>query len=56
MPVKGFPTIRLFKPNVEKPIDYEGGRTLNELLMFLSKETGMDLIEEKKEEVKTEEL
>lgn len=55
MPVKGFPTIRLFKPNTENAVDYEGGRTLNDFLNFLSKETGLDLTKEK-EELKTEEL
>lgn len=54
MPIKGFPTIRLFKPNIDTPVDYEGGRTLNDFLNFLTKETGLDLA--KPEELKTEEL
>ena len=56
MPVKGFPTIRLFKPNVENPVDYEGGRTLDDFMIFLAKETGLDLTTVKKDEIKTEEL
>lgn len=59
MPVKGFPTIRLFKPNVENPVDFEGGRTLDDFLNFLAKETGLNLSktkESKEEGIKTEEL
>lgn len=55
MPVKGFPTIKFFKPNAENAIDYEGGRTLVDFLNFLSKETGLELTKER-EELKTEEL
>ena len=35
MPVTGFPTLRLFKPNNTNPIDYTGDRSLGDLLNFI---------------------
>ena len=35
MPVTGFPTLRLFKPNEQTGILYEGDRSLKDLLKFL---------------------
>lgn len=43
MPVTGFPTIRLFKPNSRSPVDYSGDRSLKDLVTFLEKQTGRDL-------------
>jgi hypothetical protein len=41
MPVTGFPTIRLFKPNDTTPVDYSGDRSLTDLMSFVEKETGI---------------
>jgi protein disulfide-isomerase A1 len=35
MAVTGFPTIRLFKPNDPTPVDYQGDRSLNDLIQFI---------------------
>lgn len=43
MPVTGFPTIRLFKPNSRSPVDYSGDRSLKDLVKFLEKQTGRAL-------------
>jgi protein disulfide-isomerase A1 len=40
MPVTGFPTIRLFKPNDTNPVDYSGDRSLADLLNFLETNYG----------------
>jgi protein disulfide-isomerase A1 len=42
-PVKGFPTIRLFKPGQSNYVEYEGGRTLNDFISFIKKETGLEI-------------
>lgn len=51
MPVTGFPTLKLFKPNSETPVDYSGDRSLKDLVQFLEKETGRTF-----DGVKTDEL
>lgn len=43
MPVSGFPTLRLFKPGSKTPVDYQGDRSLDDLLKFLKDNTGLDL-------------
>lgn len=40
MPVTGFPTLRLFKPNDTNPIDYTGDRSLGDLLNFIEQHIG----------------
>jgi hypothetical protein len=40
MPVTGFPTIRLFKPNDTNPVDYSGDWSLADLLNFLETNYG----------------
>ena len=40
MPVSGFPTLRLFKPGNKTPVDYQGDRSLKDLVKFLEKELG----------------
>lgn len=35
MPVTGFPTLKLFKPNSRTPVDYTGDRSLKDLVKFL---------------------
>jgi protein disulfide isomerase len=32
MPVTGFPTLRLFKPGNKEPVDYQGDRSLKDLV------------------------
>lgn len=32
MPVTGFPTLRLFKPGSKTPVDYQGDRSLKDLV------------------------
>ena len=51
MPVSGFPTIRLFKPNSRSPVDYSGDRSLKDLVQFLEKQTNRDLNGLKSEEL-----
>lgn len=43
MPVTGFPTIRLFKPNDKTPVDYSGDRSLNDLVSFIEQHYGKKL-------------
>lgn len=40
MPVSGFPTLRLFKPNSKTPVDYNGDRSLKDLVKFLETNVG----------------
>ncbi|MCP4264795.1 MAG: hypothetical protein GY777_04345 [Candidatus Brocadiaceae bacterium] len=40
MPVQGFPTLRLFKPGNPTPVDYNGDRTLKDLVLFLETNMG----------------
>lgn len=35
MPVTGFPTLKLFKPNSRTPVNYEGDRSLKDMVKFL---------------------
>ena len=35
MPVQGFPTLRLFKPNDKTPVDYTGDRSMKDMLQFI---------------------
>ncbi len=49
--IQGFPTIKLYKPDSETPVDYTGDRSLEDLVKFLQTETG-----KKFEEFKTEEM
>lgn len=52
--IEGFPTIFLFKPGKKDvPVTYEGDRTLDDLIQFLERETGLDIMETL---VKSEEL
>ena len=51
MPVTGFPTIRLFLPNNDTPVDYSGDRSLKDLVKFLETQTKRSF-----EGVKTEDL
>ena len=52
--VEGFPTILLFKPGEkDMPLDYQGERTMQDMLDYLKKETGLELEETP---VKSEEL
>lgn len=44
MPVQGFPTLRLFKPGQENPVDYSGDRSLGDLIKFLEKETKLEIL------------
>lgn len=41
--VQGFPTLKLYKPGSETPVDYEGDRSFGDLVSFLETETGKDL-------------
>ena len=41
--VKGFPSIKLFKPENPEPVEYEGDRSLKDLVSFLERETGKEL-------------
>ena len=43
MPVSGFPTLRLFKPGSKTPVDYQGDRSLDDLMKFLKDNTGLEL-------------
>ena len=36
--MSGFPTIKLFSAGGNKEVDYDGGRTLEELIKFLTPE------------------
>ena len=40
MPVTGFPTLKLFKPNSKTPVNYEGDRSLKDLVKFMETQTG----------------
>lgn len=40
MPVTGFPTLKLFKPHSRTPVNYEGDRSLKDLVKFLETQTG----------------
>lgn len=51
MPVTGFPTLRLFKPNSRTPVDYSGDRSLKDLVKFMETETGRSF-----EGIKSDEL
>lgn len=51
MPVTGFPTLRLFKPGSKTPVDYQGDRSLKDLVKFLETNTNRTF-----EGVKSEEL
>lgn len=35
MPVTGFPTLKLYKPNSRTPVNYEGDRSLKDMVKFL---------------------
>lgn len=41
--IQGFPTLKLYKPGSETPVDYEGDRSFADLVTFLETETGKDL-------------
>lgn len=41
--IQGFPTLKLYKPGSETPVDYEGDRSFGDLVSFLETETGKDL-------------
>jgi protein disulfide-isomerase A1 len=44
--IEGFPTILMFKPGQKnEPVTYEGDRTLDDLIQFLEKETGLAIME-----------
>ena len=51
MPVTGFPTLRLFKPGNKTPVDYQGDRSLKDLVKFMETNTGRTF-----EGVKSDEL
>ena len=51
MPVSGFPTLRLFKPNSTTGVNYEGDRSLKDLVKFMETQTGRSF-----EGVKSDEL
>ena len=51
MPVSGFPTLRLFKPGSKTPVDYQGDRSLKDLVKFLTDNLGREF-----DAIKTEEL
>ena len=51
MPVSGFPTLRLFKPNDKTPVDYNGDRSMKDLVKFLETNVGRTF-----EGLKSEEL
>lgn len=51
MPVSGFPTLRLFKPNSKTGVNYEGDRSLKDLVKFMETQTGRSF-----EGVKSDEL
>lgn len=40
MPVTGFPTLKLFKPNSKVGVNYDGDRSLKDLVKFLETQTG----------------
>lgn len=40
MPVQGFPTLRLFTPGSTTPVDYNGDRSLKDLVKFLEDNLG----------------
>ena len=40
MPVQGFPTLKLFKPGSTTPVDYNGDRSLQDLIQFLETNVG----------------
>jgi protein disulfide-isomerase A1 len=40
MPVQGFPTLRLFKPGSTTPVDYNGDRSLKDIVKFLEDNVG----------------
>lgn len=56
--IKGFPTIKLFKPEKNEFKDYDGQRTLEGFISYLEKETGLPVkeLKEAAPEVVTEEL
>ena len=44
--IEGFPTIYLYKPGSKPdPVTYEGDRTLDDLIQFIERETGLDIME-----------
>lgn len=43
MPVTGFPTLKLFKPNNRTPVDYSGDRSLNDMIKFLEENANLNL-------------
>lgn len=53
--IQGFPTIKLYKPGTETPVDYEGDRSFDDLAKFLETETGKQL-NLTDSDVKTDEL
>ena len=49
--IQGFPTLKLYKPGSETPTDYNGDRSLKDLVTFLETELGRTF-----DQFKTEEL
>ena len=50
--VEGFPTLKLYKPGQSSdPVDYQGDRSLDDLMKFLEKEMGTTLGDVKSEEL-----
>jgi protein disulfide-isomerase A1 len=43
--IEGFPTLKLYKPGSTEPVDYQGDRSLDDLVTFLEKELGRTLVE-----------
>ena len=52
--IEGFPTIYLYKPHAkEDPVTYQGDRTLDDMIDFIERESGLDI---KGAQVKSDEL